>query len=60
MTVTIIKNEIVIPVYRMECGECKSVFTYNYSDLVIPNQNPPFIQCPCCHYSNWHKDRVGG
>jgi len=58
MTVTIIKDNLGPPtLYKMKCGRCKSIFTYNYSDLVLPLQNPPFIQCPLCRESNWHKDK---
>ncbi len=57
--IKIIKNTLIDPI-KMECEECKSVFTYNFQDIKKSEEktilgtsyHSRYIECPVCKHRN--------
>lgn len=62
--IEIIKNTMIEPI-KMECEECKSIFTYNYEDIQTDVDtnifgmciHRRFVICPVCKKCNTPKTK---
>lgn len=60
--IEIIKNTMVEPI-KVTCGDCESVFTYNYEDVQTDTSSSllgvtyynRYVTCPVCKYRNFIK-----